>query len=160
MCSAGSGNVTSLPELAEPRWESGAEHLAHPVLEKIDRANPYFKRKLTRRCSDGDQACELQIWLPVQLDNGGWVSAVHITNLNLPPISAMPGEDPLGAILNALAFARGVVEHEDGVFLFGDAQWEGAGLPISLNRGLLPKKLADIEARALALANDAAGLAS
>ncbi len=132
--------------------------MPHPVLEKIDCAKPYFTRKLMRRRPEGDQECELQIWLPVQLDNGGWVSAVHITDVALPHISAMPGEDPLGALLSAVAFARNVVDHEDGAFLFGDMHWKGAGLPISLNRGFRPEKLADLEAQAVALADDAAQL--
>jgi hypothetical protein len=139
----------------ELRHGEGAARLPHPVLEKIDRTKPYFTRKLIRRGSDGDHECKIQIWLPVQMDDGCWLSAVHITALDLPPISAMPGEDPLDALLRAVAFARDVVEHRDGSFLFGDMQWEGAGLPISLNRGFLPRQLAAIEAEALALADDA-----
>lgn len=130
--------------------------MPHPVLARIDRENPYFIRKLTRRLPDGDHDCELHIWLPVQMDDGCWLSAVHITNIGLPPISAMPGGDPLGAILGAVAFARNVVDAHDGIFFFADSPWEGAGLPVTLDRGFSPKQLVAIEAEALATAEKAA----
>jgi hypothetical protein len=129
--------------------------LSHPVVEHIDLENPYFVRNLIRRCSDGDHECQLRGWLPVQMDDGCWLSAVHITDLGLPSISAMPGEDSLGALLRALAFARDVVDHKDGVFLFSDSNWEGAGLLISLMGVSTPTELAAMEAQALALRCDA-----
>jgi hypothetical protein len=67
----------------------------------------------------------------------------------------MPGEDSLGALLRALAFARDVIDHKDGVFLFSDSNWEGAGLPISLMGVSTPTELAAMEAQALALRYDA-----
>jgi hypothetical protein len=129
--------------------------LFHPVVEHIDLENPYFVRNLIRRCSDGDHECQLRIWLPVQMDDGCWVSAVHIINLETLHISGMPGGDPLGALLCALAFARDVVDHRDGVFLFSDANWESAGLPISLMGVSTPRELAAMEAQALAMKFDA-----
>ncbi|RZL83408.1 MAG: hypothetical protein EOP66_03875 [Sphingomonas sp.] len=124
-------------------------------MKKIDIDNPYFVRRLTRRRSSGCEQCVLQLWLPVQMDNGGWMSAVHITGLDLPEISAMPGSDPLDALLQAVAFARNVIDHSDGRFLFSDAFREGGALPVSLNRGFAPRNLADIEAQAALLADDA-----
>ncbi len=130
--------------------------MPHPVLAKIDHEKPYFTRKLSRRCRDGDHECELHVWLPVQMDNGGWVSAIHITDIGLPAISAMPGDDPLGALLSAVAFARNVVDAHDDTFLYGDFQSEGAGLPVTPDRGFPPKQLAQIEAKARATAEKAA----
>ena len=130
--------------------------MSHPVVEKIDQTNPYFTRKLIRRRSSGDEECELQIWLPVQTDDGVWVSAIQITNLNKPSISGMPGVDPLDAFLRAVTFARSLVDYYDGRFLFTDAHREGGGLLISLDYGLPFNEIAEVEAQAQALAQDAA----
>ena len=126
----------------------------HPVLAKIDRDRPYFDRSIERRLGDRNQECRLQIWLPVQLDNGGWVAAVRVIGLDMPQISAMPGDDPLGAVIAAIAFAREVMERAEGSFLFGERQM--AGLPLFLDRGFQPDVLLDLESRASNMADEAA----
>lgn len=100
----------------------------HPVFEKIDRDRPYFDRLIYRHRNGQNSECRLRVWLPVQLENGGWVAAVDITELGLPAISAMPGEDPLDALIRALAFARDVMEKAEGSFLFGARERELGGL--------------------------------
>lgn len=126
----------------------------HPVLDRIDVDAPDFRRRMAG--DDGGEArdLELQIWLPVRLDNGGWVAAVRIEGVAMPPIAAMPGEDPLGALIAALAFARDVVDQGAGRVLFGDR--EAGGLPVFLDRGFRPAVLADVEAQAGRLADDVA----
>lgn len=127
----------------------------HPVLDRIDIDAPAFRRRMIRDEGDETHECELQLWLPVQLDNGGWVAAVRIEGLDMPHISAMPGEDPLGALIGALAFARDMVNRETGRVLFGDR--EAGGLPVFLDRGFPPTMLADVEAQALHIAIETAG---
>lgn len=127
----------------------------HPVLAMIDLNRPYFDRPIRRVLADGDQVCHLRVWLPVQLDNGGWVAAVTITGLDLPPISAMPGADPLDALLNALGFARDIMQNGEGRFLFGDRDLEMGGLPVFLDRGFHSDMLRDIEEQAITLADKA-----
>lgn len=119
----------------------------HPVLDHININAPFFRRRLVREAQGETQDCELQLWLPVQLDNGGWVAAVRIAGIEMPLISAMPGIDPLGALIAALAFARDVVDRNGGRFLFDS--WEAAGLPVFLDRGFTPTILADVEAGAM-----------
>jgi len=134
---------------------NGVKHLPHPVIDMIDQSAPYFSRKLVRRYADRDKECYIQIWLPVKMDDDVWVSAVHITGVDLLPISGMPGLDPLDALLKAVAFARGVVQQLSEQFLFGDLQWENGGLPISLNRGFSPRQLAELESQATAMRDHA-----
>lgn len=55
---------------------------------------------------------------------------MRIAGVDMPLISAMPGEDPLAALLCALAFARQAMDSEDERFLFGDCEF--GGLPVSL----------------------------
>lgn len=124
----------------------------YPVLDRIDINAPSFRRRLTREAGGGKHDCELQLWLPVQLDNGGWVSAVQIEGIDIPPIAAMPGDDPLAALIGALAFAREVVNREPGRVLFGDR--EAGGLPVFLDRGFPPAVLADVAAQALRMADE------
>lgn len=125
----------------------------HPVLDRIDIDAPSFRRRLTHEAGGGTHDCELQLWLPVQLDNGGWVSAVRIEGIDMPPIAAMPGDDPLAALIGALAFARDLMDREPGGVLFGDR--EAGGLPVFLDRGFPPAVLADVESRALCMADEA-----
>lgn len=126
----------------------------HPVLNRIDIDAPSFRRRLTREAGCETHDCELQLWLPVQLDNGGWVSAVRIEGIDMPPIAAVPGDDPLAALIGALAFARDVVNREPGRVLFGDR--EAGGLPVFLDHGFPPSVLAEVEARALRMADETA----
>ena len=129
--------------------------MQHPVLSKIDRERPYFDRLIIRQSGDQEEEWRLQLWLPVQLDNGGWVAAVHLAGPeSTAKIAAMPGSDPLDALIRSLSFFRGVMEQAGGRFLFGHR--EMAGLPVSLNCGFYPAVLLDIEMRASDLANAAA----
>lgn len=126
----------------------------HPVLDRIDIDAPSFRRHLTREAGGGTHDCELQLWLPVQLDNGGWVSAVRIEGIDMPPIAVMPGDDPLAALIGALAFARDMVDGQQGRVLFGDR--EAGGLPVFLDCGFTPAVLADVESQALRMAEETA----
>ncbi|TCL99913.1 hypothetical protein [Sphingomonas sp. PP-CC-3G-468] len=126
----------------------------HPVLDRIDIDSPAFRRRIIRENGDQTHECELQLWLPVQLDNGGWVAAVRIEGFDMPPIIAMPGEDPLGALIGALVYARDMVSGEDRRVLFGKR--ESGGLPVFLDCGFPPAVLADVEARALRMAIETA----
>lgn len=126
----------------------------HPVLSKIDINNPFFERKLVKFNDKNKEECVLKIWLPTRLDNGGWVAAVTITEMDLPPISAMPGSDPLAAIINAIYFARNVIE-KSGFKIIFDGK-EMGGLPVSLDRGFDANTLFNIEVKAGRIADEAA----
>ncbi|WP_056397112.1 MULTISPECIES: hypothetical protein [unclassified Sphingomonas] len=67
----------------------------------------------------------------------------------------MPGVDPLGALIGALAFARDMVDRETGRVLFGDR--ESGSLPVFLDRGFPTAMLVDVEAQALRIAIETAG---
>jgi hypothetical protein len=99
----------------------------HTVLNQIDRTKPYFTREITRQLEGKSTKHSLEIWLPVESDYGGWLAAVTIDGLNLPAMSAMPGEDPLDALINALKFIRGLFDVNEGKFLFD--VWNYGKLP-------------------------------
>lgn len=99
----------------------------HRVLEKIDRAKPYFTRRITQLSGGVTTGHLLEVWLPVESAYGGWIAAVTIDGLGLPDMSAMPGEDPLDALLCALRFVRGLLDENDGTFIFG--VWAHGKLP-------------------------------
>jgi hypothetical protein len=90
----------------------------HRILRQIDRASPSFTREITRHLGDQSTRHLLEIWLPVEAADGGWLAAVTIDGLNLPEMSAMPGEDPLDAIINALKFIRTLFDENPGDFIF------------------------------------------
>lgn len=99
----------------------------HPVLEKIDRESPYFTRQITRQLNGETTQHLLEIWLPVAGEHGGWIAAVTMDGLDIPGIAGMPGEDPLDAILSALRFIRGLLDKEEGQFIF--SVWNHGKLP-------------------------------
>jgi hypothetical protein len=99
----------------------------HRILEKIDRTKPYFTREITRHIDGKSTKHLLEIWLPVESEHGGWLAAVTIDGLNLPEMSAMPGEDPLDAIVGALKFIRVLFEQNSGKFIFDG--WNYGKLP-------------------------------
>jgi hypothetical protein len=68
----------------------------HSILEKIDRSKPYFTREIIRHLRGQSTKHLLEIWLPVESEFGGWLSAVTIDGLNVPEMSAMPGADRCG----------------------------------------------------------------
>lgn len=91
----------------------------HRILAKIDRSNPYFSREIIRRLDGRTTNHLLEIWLAVEGEHGGWLSAVTISGLNLPDMSAMPGDHPLDALLSAVRFAKTLLDENEGTFLFG-----------------------------------------
>lgn len=115
------------------------------VLHHIDPGNPYFRRAIEWESDAGSRQCELRVWLPVQLRNGGWVAAVHITGIDMPQIAGMPGQDPLDALIRALFYARDAIDLKGGTFLFTEGLRQNGGLPISLNYGQRPEILSEIE---------------
>jgi hypothetical protein len=102
----------------------------HRILKKIDRNKPYFTREITRHLDGKSTKHLIEIWLPVESEHGGWLAAVTIDGLNLPNMSAMPGEDPLDAIISALQFIRILIDENDGKFTFD-----------SWNYGKMPKNM-------------------
>jgi hypothetical protein len=103
----------------------------HSILKKIDRSKPYFTREITRQLDGKSTKHLLEIWLPVESEYGGWLSAVTIDGLNLPDMSAMPGEDPLDALVSALKFIRGLFDENEGKFTFD--VWNYGKLPKSMD---------------------------
>ncbi len=103
----------------------------HSVLKKIDRSKPYFTREITRQLDGKSTKHLLEIWLPVESEYGGWLSTVTIDGLNLPDMSAMPGEDPLDALISALKFIRILFDENEGKFIF-DA-WNYGKLPKNMD---------------------------
>jgi hypothetical protein len=103
----------------------------HAVLKKIDRSKPYFTRDITRHFDGKSSKHVLEIWLPVESEFGGWLAAVTIDGLNLPAMSAMPGEDPLDAIISALKFIRTLFDENAGTFTF--QAWNYAKLPKNMD---------------------------
>jgi hypothetical protein len=103
----------------------------HSVLTKIDRSKPYFTREVIRQLNGNMTKHVLEIWLPVQSDHGGWLAAVTIDGLNLPDMSAMPGEDPLDALISALKFIRTLFDESGGKFIFDG--WNYGKLPKSMD---------------------------
>lgn len=99
----------------------------HSVLKKIDRNNPYFTRQITRQFNGETTQHLLEIWLPVESEHGGWLAAVTMDGLDIPDMAAMPGEDPLDAILSALRFIRGLFDKNEGQFIF--SVWNHGKLP-------------------------------
>jgi hypothetical protein len=73
----------------------------------------------------------IEIWLPVEAEYGGWISAVTIDGLDLPYMSAMPGDDPLDSLISALRFVRGLFEDKEGKFTFG--VWNYGKLPTNMD---------------------------
>jgi hypothetical protein len=57
--------------------------------------------------------------------------AVTIDGLKLPNMSAMPGEDPLDAIICALRFIRGLFDDNEGEFVF--SVWKHGKLPKNMD---------------------------
>jgi hypothetical protein len=107
----------------------------HRVLEKIDRNKPYFTREITRQLDGKTTKHHLEIWLPVESEHGGWLAAVTIDGLNLPNMSAMPGEDKLDALISALRFVRILFDEKDGDFKFD--VWNYGKLPVNMDCELL-----------------------
>jgi hypothetical protein len=103
----------------------------HSVLKMIDRSKPYFKREVIRHLDGKTTEHLLEICLPVQSEEGGWLSAVTIDGLNLPDMSAMPGEDPLDALLGALKFIRVLFDESGGSFTFD--VWDHGKLPKNMD---------------------------
>jgi hypothetical protein len=99
----------------------------HSVLQKIDRGRPYFTRKITRHLHGMATQHLLETWLPVEADQDGWLCAVTIDGLNLPDMSAMPGDAPLDALINAIKFIRILFDENEGTFLFD--VWDYGKLP-------------------------------
>lgn len=98
----------------------------HPVSQYIDIDKPDFEREVTISAEHaGSLSIIVKIWNPVKFENGGYVSAVSIDGLPMPRFSAMPGEDKLDALLNAVAFVgetlsrRGLVDAWAGKSLGG-----------------------------------------
>jgi hypothetical protein len=103
----------------------------HSVLQQIDRSKPYFAREIIRELDGKTTKHLLEIWLPVPAPDGGWWSAVTIDSLNLPDMSAMPGDDPLDAVISALRFVRGLFDENEGTFVFD--VWKHGKLPQNLD---------------------------
>jgi hypothetical protein len=103
----------------------------HRVLKKIDRAKPYFTRDITRHLDGKTTQHLLEIWLPVEAEHGGWLSAVTIDGLGLPEMSAMPGDDRLGALISALQFVRTLFDEKQGKFTFEG--WNYGKLPANID---------------------------
>ena len=102
----------------------------HRILERIDRKNPYFARQITREVKGLITHHLLEIWLPIEAEHGGWISAVTVDGLDLPEMSAMPGDDPLDALISALKFVRILFDEKDGKFTFG--VWNYGKLPADM----------------------------
>jgi hypothetical protein len=107
---------------------------SHRVLEKIDRAKPYFTRQITRHLNGLTTQHLLEIWLPVEAEHGGWISAVTIDGLGLPEMSAMPGDDPLDALIGAIRFVRILFAENQGKFVFD--VWNHGKLPKNMDAEL------------------------
>jgi hypothetical protein len=102
----------------------------HSILKQIDRSKPYFTREITRHLDGKSTKHLLEIWLPVEAVDGGWLAAVTIDGLNLPDMSAMPGEDSLDALINGLKFIRTLFDESGGKFIFDG--WNYGKLPKSM----------------------------
>jgi hypothetical protein len=103
----------------------------HSVLKMIDISMPYFTREITRHLDGKTTKHLLEVWLPVRSEYGGWLSAVTIDGLNLPDMSAMPGEDPLDALIGAIKFIRGLFDESAGSFVFN--VWDHGKLPTNMD---------------------------
>lgn len=101
----------------------------HRVLAKIDRKKPHFTRQILREINGITTRHLLEIWLPVEGEHG-WLSAVTIEGLDLPEMSAMPGEDPLDSLISALKFVRSLFDEKDGKFTFDG--WNYGKLPANM----------------------------
>jgi hypothetical protein len=106
----------------------------HRILKQIDRNRPYFTREITRLLGGKSTKHLLEIWLPVESENDGWLAAVTIDGLNLPNMSAMPGDDPLDAMISAVRFIRGLFDDNEGEFVF--SVWKHGKLPKNMDHEL------------------------
>ncbi len=96
----------------------------HPVSEYIDIDHADYERKIVPLVkANGPEKITVKIWNPVQFENGGYVSAVSVEGLPIPLLSAMPGEDKLDALLNAVAFVSETLNRHGVV-----CEWQGKPL--------------------------------
>jgi hypothetical protein len=104
--------------------------VGHSILNQIDRTKPHFTREIVRQLGGKSTKHLLEIWLPVESESGGWLAAVTIDGLDLPEMSAMPGDDPLDALISAIRFIKTLFDENEGAFTFD--VW---------NHGKLPKNM-------------------
>lgn len=125
-----------------------------PIFDNLDINAPDLRRELIWEKDSGPQKCEIQIWMPLQKNDGQWEAPLRIVGLGRTLMVAMPGDDSLGALIEALAFARDAVDRKSERVLFG--QNEAGGLPVFLGNNRFPPQVAaQVEARAMDMANEA-----
>ena len=125
-----------------------------PIFDTLDINTPDLRRELIWEKDSGPQKGEIQIWMPVQKNDGRWEAPLCIVGLGRTLMVAMPGDDSLGALIEALAFARDAVDRKSERVLFG--QHEAGGLPVFLgNSRFTPEVAAQVEARAMDMEDEA-----
>ncbi|MCD7100005.1 hypothetical protein [Stenotrophomonas sp. MMGLT7] len=124
----------------------------HPAAARIDLDRPAYRRAVTHVLGCG-QAEEIvvEMWNPVQLDNGGWVCPLRVERFDT--FGAFPGRDPLDALLNAMSVARWLFNDRPGKFRWEDRDY--GGFPLLLDVGLPEPVHAGVERKALDARNDA-----
>ena len=91
----------------------------HPIVDELDISDPLFIR--TVDFVDGSNVSKhvVRLWAPVPAPDGGWLCAVSVSDMPLPELCALPGDDPLDAFITALAFLHDTFDRQSGTVKFG-----------------------------------------